>query len=99
MCTSFEVANRGVINFVFAGVEHGLLDEKLLANPLYRYPLRWKVTSSSEVMATLDLKPKAVPHVTGSVYGDTKVRILVRAYPVRPVVFEGGTVVYSPARR
>lgn len=93
MYTSFEVANWGLIDFVFAGVEHGLLDEELLANPLQRYPLRWEVTSSSEVMTTLNLKPKAVPHVTGGVYEDTKVRVLVRAYPVRPVVFEGGTVV------
>jgi hypothetical protein len=46
-----------------------------------------------EVMSTLNLKPKAVLHVTGGVYEDTKVRVLVRAYPLRPVVFEGGTVV------
>lgn len=91
MCTSFEVANWGLIDFVFARIEHGLLDEELLANPLQQYPLRWEVISSSEVMTTLNLKPKAVPHVTG-VY-DTKDRVLVRAYPVRLVVFEGGTVV------
>ncbi|KAJ5290977.1 hypothetical protein N7478_000228 [Penicillium angulare] len=47
---------------------------------LERYPLCWEVTSSSEVMTTLNLKPKAVPHVTGGVYEDTKVRVLVRAY-------------------
>ena len=95
VCTSFKEANWGMIDFVFAGIEHSLLVEELLANPLQRYPLRWKVTGGSEVMAALDLKPETVLHVAGGVYEDTKVRVLVRAYPVRPVIFEGGAVVYQ----
>jgi hypothetical protein len=90
--TSFKVANRGLVEFVDAGVEHGFLVDELLANPLKRYPVRGDGTSDSEVMATLDLKPKAVPHVTGGVYEDTNKRIPMRGYPVRPVVFERGTV-------
>lgn len=93
--TSFKVADRGRINFVFifARADHGLFSEELPANPLQRNPLRWDITSFSEIVTPLDLKLKAIHHVAGGVHADTKVRVLVRADPVRPVVFEGGAVI------
>lgn len=40
-------------------------------------------------MATLDLKFEAMPHITSRVNHNAAIRVGARAYPVRPMIFEG----------